>query len=189
MFFGGISLCFDPAASTYRDICLANADSKLTMIDPNLRPDFVADKKAYLNRLNEMIAACDIVKVSKEDLDLLIPTSQSEIEKLKSIKFLGPSVVILTKGGQGALALTPSGEIVTATAPKVDVTDTIGAGDTFNAGFLAMLEASGLLDKSAIGGISAANVQKSLAYGVKIAAIVVTRSGANPPWQSEIASL
>jgi len=189
MFFGGISLCFDPAASTYRDICLANADSKLTMIDPNLRPDFVADKKAYLNRLNEMIAACDIVKVSNEDLDLLISTSQSEIEKLKSIKALGPSIVILTKGGQGALALTPSGEIVTATAPKVDVSDTIGAGDTFNAGFLAMLEASGLLCKAAIGGISAANVQKSLAYGVKAAAIVVTRSGANPPWQSEIANL
>jgi sugar/nucleoside kinase (ribokinase family) len=40
-------------------------------------------------------------------------------------------------GGDGALAATPSGEVLRAEAMAVDPVDTIGAGDSFDAGFLA----------------------------------------------------
>jgi len=186
MFFGGISLCLDPAASTYHDIFDANTLSKLTMIDPNVRPDIAPDTTAYFERLKQMIALSDIVKVSQDDLDLLIDGDHSTMEKLAMIKSEGPSVAILTEGSKGVRALYSDCKEVRVNAPKVRVRDTIGAGDTFNAGFLAMLENLNLLSKAGIKDISAPNLQNALEYGVKAAAVVVQREGANSPWAREM---
>ena len=186
MFFGGISLCFDPAASTYQEIFHANTANKVTMIDTNVRPEFVTDKAAYFKRLKQMIALGDIVKVSEDDLNLLIDGKHNAVEKLAMIKPMGPSVAILTKGAKGVSALYSGGQIINVSAPKVSVKDTIGAGDTFNAGFLAMLENLNLLSKAKIEKISAGDLRSALVYGVKAAAIVVQREGANPPWAKEL---
>lgn len=186
LYFGGISLCFDPAASTYHHICSTNHASTVTMIDPNVRPDFVTDKSIYFIRLRQMIAMSDIVKVSDDDLALLIEGQQDPLEKLAMLKSLGPSVAILTRGQQGALAMFSGQKIVEIPAAKVIVKDTISAGDTFNAGVLAKLESLDLLSKNKIANISGTDLQSALEYGVKAAAIVVQREGANPPWGNEI---
>jgi len=186
MFFGGISLCLDPAASTYHEIFDANTFGKVTMIDLNVRSDIATDSTAYFKRLKQMIAHSDIVKVSQDDLDLLIVGEHNPMEKLAMIKSEGPSIVILTEGSKGMRALHSDGKVVHVSAPKVTVKDTIGAGDTFNAGFLAMLKNQNLLSKREVNAISAANLQKALEYGAKAAAIVVQREGANPPWAAEL---
>lgn len=186
MFFGGISLCLDPAASTYHKIFEATNADKVTMIDPNVRPEFVTDTAAYFKRLRQMIALCDIVKVSEDDLDLLVEGKNTTIEKLAMIKSMGPSVAVLTKGSDGLSALFSGGQIIHVNAPEVNVTDTIGAGDTFNAGFLAMLDNLNLLTKIDIETISTTDLHSALEYGAKVAAIVVQREGANSPWASEL---
>lgn len=157
------------------------------MIDANVRPDIVSDTTVYFERLKQMIALCDIVKVSEDDLNLLIDGEQTAIEKLEVIKSMGPSVAILTQGAKGVSALYSGGQIINISAPKVSVKDTIGAGDTFNAGFLATLENLNLLSKTRIEKIPTADLRNALEYGAKASAIVVQREGANPPWAKDMA--
>jgi len=66
------------------------------------------------------------------------------------------------------------------------VRDTVGAGDTFNAGVLASLRAQGLLSKSALREISPSQMAEALGFGAKVAAVTVSRDGANPPWANEL---
>jgi fructokinase len=69
---------------------------------------------------------------------------------------------------------------------KVAVADTVGAGDTFNAGILASLKRDRVLSKSAIRTLSADAIGNALRLGAQAAAVTVSRPGANPPWAEEI---
>ena len=70
---------------------------------------------------------------------------------------------------------------------RVEVVDTVGAGDTFNAGVLASLHDQALLSKAAIETLSETAIHQALSLGAKAAAVTVSRAGANPPWRREIA--
>jgi fructokinase len=94
--------------------------------------------------------------------------------------------VIVTGGNKGATGYTKRHEISVA-AERVTVVDTVGAGDTFNAGVLASLHEQGLLSKAAIAELPEGAIRKALTLGAKAAAITVSRAGANPPWRHEIA--
>jgi len=69
---------------------------------------------------------------------------------------------------------------------RVDVVDTVGAGDTFDAGILASLKLQGLLTKPQVAALTEEQIAKALALGAKAAAVTVSRAGANPPWANEI---
>jgi fructokinase len=69
----------------------------------------------------------------------------------------------------------------------VDVADTVGAGDTFNAGVLAALWRAGRLSKEALSTLDDTTIRDALSLGVRAAAITVSRPGANPPWAHELA--
>jgi fructokinase len=99
---------------------------------------------------------------------------------------LGPALVILTCGGSGVKAWKPEGNPIFVDSLKVDVVDTVGAGDSFNAGFLTSLAEAGLLNKAAIRVISEGDIVAALNFGVRAAAITVGRAGANPPWRDEL---
>ena len=64
--------------------------------------------------------------------------------------------------------------------------DTVGAGDTFNAGVLAALHQRGALTKAAIAAADRALLEAALSLGVRAAAVTVSRAGANPPWAREL---
>ena len=185
LFFGGISLVNDPAASTYEALQAREAPTRVTMIDPNIRPGFIAGKEPeYRARIERMIARADIVKLSDEDLHWLM--GGGDVESLaRSILAKGPKLVFITEGAAGARAITASQKRFVA-AHKVTVADTVGAGDTFNAGALCALHEAGALTKARVAALSDAELDAALALGVQAAAVTVSRAGANPPWRNEL---
>ena len=186
LYFGGISLVFEPCAEAYAVLLKCGAAARVVMLDPNIRPSFIRDIKRYRDRLDGMIALADIVKVSDEDLNWIYPGPESLSEKLDFVRRAGPSVVILTRSGSSASAFLKDGTEVAVPVERVDVIDTIGAGDTFNAGVLAKLAELGMLVKGSLATIDPDRMRQALRFGTRVAAITVSRAGANPPWRHEL---
>ena len=185
LFFGGISLVNDPAAGTYEALQAREAATRVTMIDPNIRPGFIAGKEAqYRARIERMIARADVVKLSDEDLHWLM--GAGDVSTLaRAVLAKGPKVVFVTEGAEGARAITATqNRFVPAT--RVTVADTVGAGDTFNAGALAALHEAGVLTKRGIAALGDDVLDAALTLGTRAAAVTVSRAGANPPWRDEL---
>ena len=185
LFFGGISLVNDPAASTYAALQARECATRVTMIDPNIRLGFIAGKEvAYRARIKAMIARADIVKLSDEDLVWLM--GPGDIEALaRTILTQGPKLVFITEGANGARAITPS-QNRHMPSPQITVADTVGAGDTFNAGALSALHAAGALTKARLANLTDAELDAALSLGTRAAAITCSRPGANSPWAHEL---
>lgn len=186
LYFGGISLACEPCADTYAALCAEQGAERAVMVDPNIRPGFIRDADRFRGRMNGILERADIVKVSDEDLDWLFPGPDDLPTKVKSLQAMGPNLVILTRGGEGATAFMPGEKNVTVPAQKAQVVDTVGAGDTFNAGVLARLSQLGVLTKPALAEIDTDTAAAALAFGAKVAAVTVSRAGANPPWAKEL---
>ena len=184
--FGGISLCTEPAASAYEKLFIQEIKNKVLFLDPNIRSTFISDEISYRKRLNKMISSSDILKVSDEDLDWIVTSGSSINEKIEKLHNLGAKLIIVTKGAEGVAAYVKNKKVINLPAQKVNVIDTVGAGDTFNAGFLAKLSKLKLLSKSNIKNLSSKQISMALEYGIKAASITVSRKGANPPLLSEI---
>ena len=185
MLFGAISLIPEPSGSAYEALMKREHQSRVMMLDPNIRPGFIADKDKHLGRMRRMIGMADIVKLSDDDLGWFGETGSHADIAAKWLE-LGPKLVIVTGGAKGATGYTRDHEITVA-SERVTVVDTVGAGDTFNAGVLASLHDQGLLAKAAVAALGADAIRAALTLGSKAAAVTVSRAGANPPWRHEIA--
>jgi fructokinase len=144
--------------------------------DINVRPALLPPDAG--TRVEAIVSRADIVKASDEDLEWLYPSRPAE-ETARALLDCGPSAVYLTLGAAGAVVLTREG---TARIPgvRVEVADTIGAGDTFAAGVLHGLEREGCL-----GGRLSADLETLRRVGrfaAGLAAQTAARHGANPPW-------
>lgn len=184
MLFGAISLIPEPCGSAYEALMRREHATRVTMLDPNIRPNFIADAAAHRARMMRMVAMADIVKLSDEDLGWFGETGSVDQVARRWLD-LGPKLILVTQGGDGA-----TGHSATATvkvpAKRVEVVDTVGAGDTFNAGVLAALDERGVLTKAAIARLSEADIRAALDLGVRASAVTVSRAGANPPWREEL---
>lgn len=185
LFFGGISLAVEPCGTACEALLHREAGRRAIMLDPNIRPDFITDEAACRARLARMIDAADIVKLSDEDLGWLLGPGDTAT-LARGLLDRGPRLVLLTRGAAGALAFTREATAEIAARPA-EVVDTVGAGDTFNAGILAALRAGGHLSKPGLGCLSHAALVGALDLAARAAAITVARAGANPPWREELA--
>ncbi len=184
LFTGGIYIGQEPAGSAYEALLKREAPRSVTMLDPNIRTSFIPDEAAYRARVARMIALADIVKLSDEDLIWLEGAGETAA-LARGLLERGPKVIFITEGSKGATAYTAQ-HSVTVAAQKVTVADTVGAGDTFNAGVLAALHRAGMLTKAAIASAAPETLTAALTLGTRAAAITVSRAGANPPWAHEL---
>lgn len=184
LFFGGISLAVTPCADTYATLLLRESHSRLTMIDPNVRPGFIQDEAVYRARLDRLFASADIVKVSDEDLHWLV--GSGDLAGLAhALLAKGPKLVLVTEGAKGAHAISANHQVFVP-AQKVTPVDTVGAGDTFNAGILAALSDRNALDKQAVADLDSDALTEALSLAVRAAAVTVSRAGANPPTRKDL---
>jgi fructokinase len=183
--FAGVSLVQEPCGSAYEALIGRERGRRVISLDPNVRPSLVKDAEAYRKRVARLAAMADIVKLSEEDLEWLAPATPFETVAGRWLD-AGARLAILTRGAAGALAISRAASAAVP-AVAVKVADTVGAGDTFTAGLLARLAATGRLAKDGIAALSEADIADALAFAARAAAVTVSRPGADPPWLHELA--
>jgi fructokinase len=170
-----------------RILAEARLDATITY-DPNIRPDLLGDHDDARELVERLVTLADVVKVSDEDLSWLEPgVAPRDVATRWATR--GPALVVVTLGGEGALAVTSGGVEVQVPAPRVQVADTVGAGDSFMSGLIDGLWSAGLLGAAhriALGGIDADVLTPVLERCARIAAVTVSRPGADPPRAAEL---
>ena len=156
-------------------------------LDPNIREDVIGDPDAARGVALRHAAQAHVVKSSDEDLAYLYPGLSPE-GAAHSLAALGPALVVVTRGGDGAFALS-HGVAASVTAPETEVVDTVGAGDSFMGALLRRLDLDGRLGDSPrerLAGLTEADLAGLLAYAAAAAAHTVTREGADPPTEEDL---
>ena len=176
---GTLGLVLEPMAAALEALATRLAGDALVMVDPNCRPSIAS--AGYRSRLERVLSLADVVKVSEEDLAFLAPGVPAP-RAARALLDRGPAVVLLTLGRAGAVAIGPEQEAAVP-APRVDVVDTIGAGDAFSGGWLAHWAENGR------GRAELAQPDAVLAatgFACLVAALTCARAGASPPRRAEL---
>jgi fructokinase len=178
---GTLGLAMEPIADSLAALVAQVPAETLVMVDPNCRPTATPDFERYMARMRRVLARADIVKGSDEDFEYLGLASTPEASA-RQLVGEGVGAVLVTQGSEVARGFCAGGEIEVP-VPRVEVVDTVGAGDTFGGSFLAMwLEwGYGRADLS-----DAPKLQRAVAFAVKAAAVNCTRAGAEPPTRAEM---
>jgi fructokinase len=162
------------------ELTLADAVRRglVVSIDPNVRTAVIPDGRAYRQRLERLIGAADVVRLSRDDLAWLDPAEPAATAG----RWLaaGAALVVVTSGRERATAYHRSGE-VSVPAEPVELVDTIGAGDAFNAGLLAWLYEAGRLRRDGIESLGSGELAEALRLAGRVAALTCERAGADPP--------
>ncbi|MHC2620683.1 fructokinase [Bradyrhizobium huanghuaihaiense] len=172
------------AAETKALIADARASSTISF-DPNCRPNLVNDKPAYLARMAEFGASADLIKMSDVDFAYLFG-EESYQQRASALLGQGTSLVVITRGNNGAIAWHAAAGQIEVQAPKVEVADTIGAGDSFQAALLFALHKQGRLVRERLKDISTEELRRTLSFAANCAGLTCTRPGADPPWSHEV---
>ena len=153
--------------------------------DPNCRPNLVRHKARYVDQMNAFAAAADIVRMSDADFEFLYGGNDYG-ERAKSLIAAGTSLVVVTRGINGAQAWHRAAGLVKVEAPTISVMDTIGAGDSFQAALLFALRAIGRIKRGALAEMNAGELDRALSFASACAAVTCSRAGADPPRQSDV---
>lgn len=176
---GSIASVFEPGASAIRNWVLARRQTHQELLiayDPNARPTALAqDASAARKTIQEWVELSDVVKVSDEDLRWISP-ERDEFATASWWSTLGPKLVVMTQGGEGATAFVNGADRVSVPGVATEVIDTVGAGDTFMAWLIKQI-----LEHDEVSKLSTADIKVILERCAAAAAINCSRAGCNPP--------
>ncbi len=182
--FGSLSLIRLPAANAFAELMQREADRRLISFDPNIRATLVEDEAGYRARLATFFAHAHIIKLSGADLEWIAP--EQDIDALAAEWLAREArIVLVTRGSEGATIFTRKAK-VTRAARKVQVADTVGAGDSAMGGLLAALADRKALDREALEALEESELSEILDFALAVAAITCSRVGADPPTRAEL---
>jgi len=175
---GTLVTVIEPGASVLFDWALGVSELAPIIFDPNIRPAVMGDRDKYRAQVEKWCSISSVVKVSDDDISWLYP-GEDHVDVAKRWIENGVTVVVITRGADGIWGVTREG-VVKVPGYKVDVVDTIGAGDTVGAVVAEAVKTIGLDE------LHGAALMVSLEKAARAAAITCSRKGANPPTLKEL---
>ena len=182
---GSYATVVEPIASTLRTLVERERPRRLIAYDPNVRLNVEPDIGRWRDVLAWMLPRAHLLKISDEDLGLLQPGTSPEAFAAGALR-AGVALVVVTRGADGAYAWT-AGARAEAKSTPIAVVDTVGAGDTFQAGLLTWLAEHGVLAADALRDLSETELGSALGFAARAAAITCSRVGADLPRRNELA--
>ena len=179
--FGSYSIAVAPAADAYASLADRYSD-RFISLDPNVRPTIEPDMAVWRRQIDFLRPHCNLIKVSAEDLGMLYPGTDASVIASGWVRD-GTELVIVTAGAEGATAFTATHN-VHVPSQKIDVVDTVGAGDAFQATLLSSLLSAGAM-ASAANWAADLDLEKILSRSVRAGAIACSRKGADMPRPEE----
>lgn len=172
---GSVATVFEPGASVLLE--WAKAAAAVIVFDPNVRPAIEGDKALYRAAVERWVELSTVVKLSEDDLAWLYEGEEAAVIQRWLEK--GVELVVVTRAEAGLRAYAKE-FLVDVPAVKIELIDSIGAGDTIGA-----VVVEGLL-RHGVAGLNKETVTSILERAARAAAITCSRAGANPPWKSEL---
>jgi len=181
--FGSYSFVVGETADLYLATMKRAAGSAFISYDPNIRPTVEPDMAVWRQRQAAAAPHCDLIKMSDEDAGFLFPGAALDDIAARLLNE-GAGAVAFTLGAEGAVIHAP-GLRETAAPKAIEVVDTVGAGDSFQAAFLAKL----LTGRSAGAGVpSHEALCEAMRYGVAASAVTCSRAGADLPRAADMSA-
>jgi fructokinase len=181
---GSYSTVVEPIAATLRALVEREHRRTVISLDPNVRLNVEPEVAVWQSYLEWMLPRTHLLKISDEDLQLLMPGIAPKTFAARALQ-LGVRLVVLTRGAEGASAWTSQGEAHVERV-SVEVVDTVGAGDTFQAALLTWLQESNTLAVEGMGNLGRVDLELALNFCARAAAITCTRRGADLPRRHEL---
>lgn len=184
--FGSYAMVVPPTADTQRALVAREHGRSLIAYDPNIRTNVQPDLAVWRDTLAWMLPRTHLLKVSDEDLGLLFPGRAIDDFAAEALA-AGTPWVVVTRGAEGAVGFHARAGRVALPPQPVQVLDTVGAGDTFQAALLTWLAETGRLAPAALQALDAAAMTEALGFAMRAAAITCGRRGADLPRRAELA--
>lgn len=189
---GSLATMLEPGASRVRQAMAYHSQYGTVSFDPNARPHLMGSGIDAQDAMESMVSFADIVKVSDEDLEWLYGSDLDLNAQIDTWLQLGPSLIVVTCGAQGAIAGLKNGERAVIPAMDVTVADTVGAGDSFMGGLLAGLAEVGLVGaesaKEKLASATMSAITPALKRASVTSGLTVSHAGAYAPTLTEIES-
>lgn len=157
----------------------------ITALDPNIRPLMISDRDTYMARFEAMLTRTDVLKFSDEDLEWLYPGTQPQQALPMLHSKSSARMIVVTLGDEGALGRVGDETCHVPAGRAAPFADTVGAGDTFMGTLLREVDRS-TDSRADLGTLGGAELQAMMARAAQAAAINCSRSGCNPPYESEL---
>ena len=175
---GTLVTIIEPGATILYDWAVKVGEFAPIVFDPNIRVSVMPDLIKYRDEVEKWIKISSVVKFSEDDIAALYP-NEDPIGIAKICLEKGVQLVVITRGANGLVGVTADG-IVEVPGIKVDVVDTVGAGDTVGAIIVEALAQSGILNLTGL------KLREVLHRAAVAAAITCSRAGAQPPRAFEL---
>jgi fructokinase len=171
----------EPGASALYDWAMQVAEFAPIVFDPNIRPSVQPDRDLYEAAVEKWAGLSAVIKVSDDDLAWLFPNQSIDDVANRWISD-GVFLVVVTRGANGLVGFTADGR-VEVPGVKVDVVDTVGAGDTVGAIVVEAMASHGLVE------LRGDVLKEVLSRAAHAAAITCSRQGAQPPYKHELPTI
>jgi len=172
---GSVATLIEPGATEL--LKWVSSKSAPVIFDPNVRPSIQGNQEIYRSAVERWVDEATIVKLSEDDLSFLYGVNSDEV--ISSWLSRGVSIIVVTRAEQGLRAYS-NGSVIEVPAVRVNLVDSVGAGDTIGAVIVEGVLIHG------IAGMVGDTLKSVLERAAKAAAITCSRAGANPPSREEL---